>query len=101
VDSLDVLLATLARYCPEIGTITSFNDTNTALQGIRSSGIDLLFLVIGMPGMNGFELLQKLMPDSFEAIFVTARNEKLRLHFGALIHCSGEQDRTAVRLRRI
>ncbi len=35
VDSLGVLEATLARYCPEIGTISSFNDAYTALQGMQ------------------------------------------------------------------
>jgi len=95
------LQATLARYCPEIGTINSFNDANTALQGVPSSGIDLLFLDTDMLGMNGFELLQKLMPDSFGLIFATAHNGKERLHLGAYLKSSGEQDRTAVRLRRI
>ena len=89
MDSLGILQATLSRYCPEIGTITSFYDANSTLQGILSLAIDLLFLDIDMPGMNGFELLQKLMPDSFGVIFVTAQNEKARLHFGAYFHCSG------------
>ena len=74
-DALGVLQASLARYCPEIGTIVSFNDANTALQSIPSLGIDLLFLDIDMPGMNGFELLQKLMPVNFGVIFATAHNE--------------------------
>jgi len=74
-DSLGVLHATLTRHCPEIGTITSFNDPFTALQAIPSLGIDILFLDIDMPGMNGFELLQKLMPVDFGVIFATAHNE--------------------------
>ena len=49
-DSLGVLQATLTRCCPEIGTITSFNDPETALRAIPSLGIDLLFLDIDMPG---------------------------------------------------
>src|SRR3569833_2383330 len=36
---------------------------------------DLLFLDIEMPVLNGFELLQKLMPINFAVIFITAYNQ--------------------------
>ncbi|MBK7123185.1 MAG: response regulator [Chitinophagaceae bacterium] len=36
---------------------------------------DLLFLDIEMPGMNGFEMLEKILHLNFSIIFITAYNQ--------------------------
>lgn len=48
----------------------------TAFQLLRESAYDILFLDIEMPGLNGFELLEKLRPGKLPyVIFVTAYEE--------------------------
>ena len=49
-----------------------FNDPKIALEGIQNIRTDVLFLDIEMPGMNGFQFLEKLEQFDFEVIFVTA-----------------------------
>ena len=43
--------------------------------GIRKIKPDVVFLDIEMPGMNGFQLLEKMEEFDFEVIFVTAYDE--------------------------
>jgi two-component system LytT family response regulator len=46
-----------------------------ALQQIKPLQPDLVLLDIEMPEMNGFQLLEKLMPLHFNIVFITAYNE--------------------------
>ena len=70
--SLEILLA---EDCPQIQVIATFNHPAEALIFLRSNQIDLLFLDIDMPFMNGFELLNRLAPVNFDIIFVTAYDQ--------------------------
>jgi len=54
-----------------IGTATDPSVAVTTLNDLRSQQIDVLFLDIQMPGMNGFELLARLGAQPF-VIFTTA-----------------------------
>lgn len=57
-----------------IEIIGETGDPEEAVRMVKEQNPDLLFLDISMPGMNGFELLQKL-DKSPEVIFVTAYDE--------------------------
>jgi two-component system LytT family response regulator len=61
---------------PDLHTIEVAENPETALHLLRESAPDILFLDIEMPGMNGFELLEKLRPGKTPyIIFVTAYEE--------------------------
>jgi len=62
----------MAKHCkPAIETI-AFTDTDLALEYLQSNHVDILFLDIEMPGMNGFEFLERLYPFRGSVIFTTA-----------------------------
>ena len=52
-----------------------FNDPLSALSNYKVGNYDLLLLDIRMPGMNGFELYQKIkcIDDKAQVCFITAR----------------------------
>ncbi|MDZ7934959.1 MAG: LytTR family DNA-binding domain-containing protein [Emticicia sp.] len=70
--SLEILLS---EDCPQVHVVASFNHSAEALVFLRSNQIDLIFLDIDMPFMNGFELLNRLAPINFDIIFVTAYDQ--------------------------
>jgi len=71
-DGRDAIRITLEKYLPDLTITGIFGDPEEGLNAIRKSPPDLLFLDIQMPRMSGFDLLNALMPFSFEVIFVTA-----------------------------
>lgn len=70
--SLEILLS---EDCPQVEVLASFNHPAEALLFLRSNQVDLIFLDIDMPFMNGFELLNRLAPINFDIIFVTAYDQ--------------------------
>ena len=60
---------------PEINVVAKFNEASKALKFLQSNPVDLLFLDLEMPEMNGFELLGKLETLPFEVVFVTAYDQ--------------------------
>ncbi len=73
--SLKALAIELQTYCPDLEIIATYQSSSEALQGIKKLRPSLVFLDIQMPGMNGFELLQKFGEFDFHVIFVTAFDE--------------------------
>jgi two-component system, LytTR family, response regulator len=67
-------LETMLKAFPELEIIGSSDRATKAVEQINSLKPDLVFLDINMPGMNGFELLEKL-DEAPEVIFVTAYDE--------------------------
>lgn len=67
-------LETILKAFPELEIIGSNDRATKAVEQINSLKPDLVFLDINMPGMNGFELLEKL-DEAPEVIFVTAYDE--------------------------
>jgi two-component system LytT family response regulator len=67
----------------ELQVVAVFNEPAKALDVIIEMGIDVLFLDVEMPGMNGFQFLERLVSFNFEVIFTTAYDsytlEALRL----------------------
>jgi two-component system LytT family response regulator len=59
---------------PEVEIVGEARDGTEALELIRKSSPDLLFLDIQMPGMTGFELLE-LLDDVPQVIFTTAYDQ--------------------------
>lgn len=74
-DCVNLLKFELLQHCAQIEVIGTFNSSTKALNEIDLLNPDLVFLDIEMPVMNGFELLEKLMPVNFNIIFVTAYNQ--------------------------
>jgi two-component system LytT family response regulator len=62
----------LEQNCPEIEIVGVFNHPAEALVFLRSNKVDVLFLDIEMPFMNGFKLLNRLQPISMHVVFTTA-----------------------------
>jgi two-component system, LytTR family, response regulator len=71
-DGLEDLQESLAKYCKEINVLSAHTNPAEAVSDIAQLKPDLVFLDVQMPGMSGFELLERLSPVSFEVIFVSA-----------------------------
>jgi two-component system LytT family response regulator len=71
-DSIRILQRLLEDYCPEIDIIGKAEGVESGEQAIRTLDPDLVFLDIEMIQGNAFDLLNKLLPLSFQVIFVTA-----------------------------
>ena len=70
--SLAIKLKSVAEDIDIIGT---YYHPERAITGICKSKPAVVFLDIEMPGINGFQLLEKIEEFDFEVIFVTAYNE--------------------------
>lgn len=62
----------LKQHCPEVEIIGIFNHPAEALVFLDTNKVDILFLDIEMPFMNGFKLLTRLQPVSMHVVFTTA-----------------------------
>lgn len=71
----EVLGHLLQKYCSDVKLLAVCAGAEEALQALQVHTPDLLFLDIEMPGMNGFELLDRFPDPQFEIIFTTAYNE--------------------------
>lgn len=62
----------LEQFIENVEIVASFNDPEVALEKIKQLNIDVLFLDINMPKLNGFDFLQKLDLIDFQIVFITA-----------------------------
>jgi two-component system LytT family response regulator len=73
----------LKSFEDELQVIGIFNEPAKALDSIIALDPDVLFLDVEMPGLNGFQFLERLGSFNFEVIFTTAYDsytlEALRL----------------------
>lgn len=74
-DCCDVLATLLARFCPEVTVTDAYISAEDGLNALKNNSVDLVFLDIRMPHMNGFELLEKLHPFQFAVIFTTSYDQ--------------------------
>ena len=68
------LLASYVNKIPFLELCGKYNNATDALQGITESPVDLLFLDIQMPELNGLEL-SKMLPENIRIVFTTAFNQ--------------------------
>ncbi len=69
---IEVLESLLSTHYPDIQLLGTFTDPVQAISFIQAQSPDLVFLDINMPVLNGFDVLDRLMPFSFKVIFTTA-----------------------------
>ncbi len=72
IESLVIHLHTLF---PEMNVTYKTHKVQEALKRLPETPIDLLFLDIEMPGLNGFQLLDQLPKRNFDVIFTTAYSQ--------------------------
>lgn len=72
---LETLEWQLTNYVPDVEIIGSFHVPVKALKFLTENNVDLVFLDIEMPELNGFELLKRLGTINFDVIFATAYDE--------------------------
>lgn len=58
-----------------IKVVYKSNRPEEALEKLTKVNLDILFLDVEMPGMNGFELLEQLENISFDVVFTTAYSQ--------------------------
>jgi two-component system LytT family response regulator len=73
--SLETLQFKLEYHCPEVRVVAAFTDPAKGLEYLRDHRIDLLFLDVEMPRLDGFSLLEELGEINFDVIFTTAYDE--------------------------
>ncbi len=74
-DAVDSLELIIEDFLPELAITNTFTDPLRALKKLPHINPDLVFLDINMPGLNGFQLLEKLENFNFNVIFTTAYDE--------------------------
>ncbi|MUP45433.1 response regulator transcription factor [Gramella sp. BOM4] len=62
----------IEKYCPEIEVVQHFTDPVEAISGINTIKPDCVFMDIEMPGLDAFQLLNRLSFKDFDLIFTTA-----------------------------
>jgi len=73
--SVETLKWKLENFCPDVEIKSTFTHPEVALNYLQINDIDLLFIDIEMPHMNGFEVLHSLGSVNFDVIFTTAYDE--------------------------
>ena len=68
------LLASYVKKIPFLELCGKYNNATDALHGINEEPVDLLFLDIQMPELNGLEL-SKMLPENTRIVFTTAFNQ--------------------------
>jgi two-component system LytT family response regulator len=71
----EVLTTLLGKYCSDVEIAATFSNGAEALESIEKTNPDIIFLDIEMPGMNGFEFLERTPHKNFGIVFTTAYNE--------------------------
>ena len=68
---LNTLRWNLSTFFPEINIVGEAMNGNDGFKIINEINPDVIFLDVEMPGMNGFEMLNKFDKINFKVIFIT------------------------------
>ncbi len=71
-DCVKLMALQLKMYCPQVQVVAACTSSEEGLKAIREQPVDVVFLDIEMPKMNGFQLLEAVGDIDFAIIFVTA-----------------------------
>jgi two-component system LytT family response regulator len=96
----DVLNTLLERYCPEVVVEAVCYSAEEAIAALARHPVQLVFLDIEMPHMNGFQLLEKLPIIDFELIFTTSYDQYAikAIRFSALDYLLKPVDREELQM---
>jgi two-component system LytT family response regulator len=75
IHCIESLAMDLNSIDPNIKVVYKCNQPLEALEKLSKLDIDILFLDVEMPGINGFELLEQLHSFSFDIVFTTAYSQ--------------------------
>ena len=75
IHSIETLKWKIDQFCEGVKIQAVFDDPDEGLAYLETNNIDLLFLDIEMPKINGFELLARLKTVPFDVVFTTAYDE--------------------------
>lgn len=73
--SCDALKMLLDKCCPQVQVVAICYSGIDAIEKINELKPELVFLDIEMPGMNGFQMLERLPHINFEIIFTTSYDQ--------------------------
>ena len=69
-------METLLRSVPEVSVVSRCRSGREALIALQKQSVDLMFLDVQMPGLNGFEVVKRCQGDTMPVvIFATAYDE--------------------------
>lgn len=71
--SIETLQWKLKNYCPQVEVVAFFDNPVEGVEFLKGNQVELLFLDIEMPLLNGFDVLEELGREvPFDVIFTTA-----------------------------
>ncbi len=74
-DATTILSHELKTNCPNIEIVGTFNKPKDALLFLKNNEVDIIFLDIEMPVINGFEFLELAPKADYDVIFTTAYDQ--------------------------
>jgi two-component system, LytTR family, response regulator len=74
-DCVRLLSLQLKMYCPQVEVLAECTNAEEGLALLRQTPVDVVFLDIEMPKLNGFQLLEALGELPFAVVFTTAYDQ--------------------------
>jgi two-component system LytT family response regulator len=74
-NACELLHGMIQQFCPEITQCTFTSNHKEAIEWMKESEPDVLFLDINMPEVSGFDFLQKIASFSGKVVFTTAYDQ--------------------------
>lgn len=75
IHCIESLIMSLKKMDSSVEVVLKASRVDDALEVLKKVEIDLLFLDVEMPRLNGFELLDQLQDINFEVVFTTAYSQ--------------------------
>lgn len=72
-------LAELLSELPGVELVAQFKNGRAAIDGLHKASVDLLFLDINMPGIDGFGVVKRLQSDTLPFIVFATAHDKFAL----------------------